>query len=788
MKNCFSIACAFLVGSLVASAQLKPVKSFPLWQVRLNKGPFLNAQQVNTNYILALNPDRLLAPFLKEAGIEPKAPYYGSWESRGLGGQTGGHYLSALAQTYAATGHAELKRRLDYMIDWLETCQQKNGNGYVGGVPDGNAMWADLAAGKMEVGNFSLNKKWVPWYNMHKLYAGLVDTWLVTKNEKAKRVLIHLANWCYTVTSGLSDEQMQQMLRCEQGGMNDVMADVAEITGDAKYLKLAERFSDQKILNPLLQKRDELTGLHANTQIPKVSGFMHIGELANNSDWKDAAEFFWQTVVDNRNVSIGGNSVREHFNSVNDFSDLAYSKEGPETCNSHNMLRLSKRLFLDQPQSRFIDYYERTTYNHILSSQHPERGGFVYLTPMRPQHYRIYSSPEQCFWCCVGTGIENHAKYGELIYAHSDKDLYVNLFIPSTLTWQEKGLRLTQETSFPAEEWSVLKLRLDAPQAFALKVRKPSWLRDHQMQVKVNAKEVPVLADGSGYITISRTWKTGDQIALYLPMETRTEPYPDNSSWLSFVHGPIVLAAVTSKNDLVGLVANDGRKAHVPNGPLYPVDEAPVIISNSNKFKPQLKRLSKNEMRFSAANYIYQEKFKSIELVPFYTVHDARYMLYWPVSAENNVTESQKKWAAEERTKYPVETSTLDEVAPGEQQPEVDHNFEGEKTETGVFKDRRWRNTTAWFSYELRNDQKNAGKLRITYYGADKDQTYHLYVNDVLIQRVTLDGSKGEKFADEEYVLPAAITRSFTGKPLKVKFVANEGSPVPNIYYLRLLK
>lgn len=319
MKNIFLYFIILYGVPTLAFTQTGPLKLFPLSSVRLLESPFKQAQETDRKYMLALNPDRLLAPYLREAGIEPKAKSYGNWESSGLDGHIGGHYLSALSNMYAATGNKELLQRLNYMIDWLDKCQQKNGNGYVGGIPGGKAMWQEIAQGKIDAEAFSLNKKWVPWYNLHKLYAGLVDAYQIAGNQKAKEVLIKLSDWCLKLTAHLSDEQMQTMLRCEQGGMNEVLANVAAITGDAKYLTLAKRFSDRKILNPLLQQKDSLNGLHANTQIPKVVGYMRIAELNGDKSWANAADFFWKTVVDNRTISIGGNSVREHFNPSDDF-------------------------------------------------------------------------------------------------------------------------------------------------------------------------------------------------------------------------------------------------------------------------------------------------------------------------------------------------------------------------------------------------------------------------------------------------------------------------------------
>lgn len=775
-----------LVSTATVYGQSTQLQSFPLSSVRLLESPFKAAQQTDMKYILALDPDRLLKPYLKEAGIESKAETYGNWENTGLDGHIGGHYLSALSEMYAATGNKQLNEKLNYMLNWLEKCQQKNGNGYIGGVPGSKALWDDIAKGKIDAGSFSLNNKWVPWYNIHKLYAGLIDAYTLTGNVKAKNMLIKLSDWCLNLTANLSDEQIQQMLRSEHGGMNEAFADVAAITGDKKYLKLAQKFSHKGILNPLLHSKDSLNGLHANTQIPKVIGFMRIAEVSGNKEWAGAANFFWNTVVNNRTISIGGNSVREHFNPASDFSSMIESREGPETCNSYNMLKLSKHLFLSDPSSRYMDYYERTTYNHILSSQHPN-GGFVYFTPIRPRHYRVYSEPQKSFWCCVGSGMENHGKYGEIIYAHDNRNLYVNLFIPSILRWKEKGITVTQNTKFPFEEKSSIKLTLNKPQTFAIKFRYPSWVESGKMKIYVNNKEISIKKDIYSYVSVDRNWKTGDVISVILPMQTKAEQLPDKSSWVSFVHGPIVLAAVTDTTDLVGLRADDSRMGHIANGPIYPIEDAPLLVSNNTDLAVSVKPVKNKPFTFSASDLIYQEKYKNLQLVPFFQIHDARYMLYWPYTTKEKLPEIQRAMREREEAKLKLESVTVDVVTPGEQQPESDHNFKGEKTETGIFKERHFRYGQGFFSYDLKNSQLQARKLSITYFGADKNRNFDVYVNDILLSSVSMDGSEGDKFIDKIIELPAGILNG-NYKVLQVKFKAKSGSAITGIYEVRLLK
>ena len=386
----------FLIGltaiALTASAaQTKRIETFPIKSVRLTDSQFQKNQQADIHYLLALDADRLLAPYLKGAGLTPKAENYTNWENTGLDGHIGGHYVSALSYMVAATGNQEISARLDYVLSELKRCQDARKDGYVGGVPNPDEIWGQIAKGDIHPNSFGLNNRWVPLYNIHKIYAGLRDAYLIAGRQQAKEMLVKLTDWMVNEVSKLSDDQIQQMLISEHGGLNETFADVAELTGDKKYLKLAHQFSDQRILQPLIKGEDNLTGKHANTQIPKIIGYKRIADLEGRGDWDRAVKFFWDVVVNHRSVSIGGNSEREHFNPTDNFTSLLASEQGPESCNTYNMLRLSKMLYQTTADKNYIDYYERALYNHILSTMNPVQGGFVYFTPMRAGHYRVYS-------------------------------------------------------------------------------------------------------------------------------------------------------------------------------------------------------------------------------------------------------------------------------------------------------------------------------------------------------------------------------------------------------------
>ncbi len=791
------VAVAMVAAVIVTGRRLprqgRSVTTFPLSQVRVLDGPFKHAQDLNVEYIRALEPDRLLAPFLTEAGLAPKAAKYPNWESTGLEGHTTGHYLTALAQIWAATGDPEMKRRLDYMVAELAACQRSNANGYVGAIPGGRQLWTEIAAGTLHVERFALNGKWVPWYNLHKLFAGLRDAYQIGGNDQARAVLVQLADWAERVTSKLSDDQMQQMLGAEQGGMNEVLADVFAMTNDRKYLTLAQRFSQRVLLDGLEHHQDTLTGLHANTQIPKAIGYARLAQLGGEPGGLDAAKFFWQTVVRHRTVAFGGNSVREHFNPQDDFSSMIESREGPETCNTYNMLRLTEQLFRAEPSAEYADFYERAVFNHILSTEHPVHGGFVYFTPIRPRHYRVYSQPSQCFWCCVGTGMENHGKYGQFIYAHSGDELFVNLFIASALHWPERSLELSQETSFPDEARTRLVLSLQRPARFTLRVRHPSWVAAGAFRIRVNGEPWPDNSTPSSYAAVTREWRNGDRVEIDLPMGTTIERLPDGSDYVAILHGPIVLAAKTGTEQLDGLIAGDGRMAHVSPGPYLPLDGAPMLVGDVATFADHIRPVAGKAMTFTAMDVIRPAQARGLELVPFFRVHDSRYMIYWRAVARGDYSKVVAQLEVEESERLSLERLTLDRVTPGEQQPEVEHNVQGEGATTGVTNGRAWREASGWFRYELRIPAASSaarGKslaLRVTYSDGQRDRMFDILVNDRAIAAVSLEGQHPDRFADVTYRIPPDLALAANGI-LRVRFVAKPGSRAGAVYDVRLLE
>jgi len=800
------LALALLTPSPGSAAEL-----FQLADVRLQSGPLLDAQNTNLHYLLSLDPERLLAPFRREAGLPVPVASYGNWESSGLDGHMGGHYLSALALMVAASGDTELRQRLDAFVAELRRCQLAHGDGYLGGIPEGQTAWRQLARGQLQVDNFSLNGRWVPWYNLHKVFAGLRDAWRHAGHALARDMLIELSDWAWRLTASLSEAQLQDMLRAEHGGMNEIFADVADISGDARYLSLAEKFSQQALLQPLRAGQDQLSGLHANTQIPKVIGFQRVAALSGKPDWNQAAQFFWQTVRERRSVAIGGNSVKEHFHGLQDFQPMLNEVEGPETCNSYNMLKLTELLFQaeapDGQRARYADFYERALYNHILSAQHPGHGGFAYFTPMRPNHYRVYSQPEKAMWCCVGSGLESHGRHASFIYAHEGDTLYVNLFVASTLNWRTQGLQLTQSTRFPDRGSS--RITVHQAGVFALKIRHPEWVAAGQLQLRLNGRLLKSRPSRPGsYLELRRRWAAADRLDIRLPMRTQLEPMPGTAGTpikgrhYAVLHGPIVLAAKTTPfpGERLRWLADDSRMGHIAQGPVCPQQSAPLFVSDSvEQARRAIKPVRGQALTFNATGLIQgQNKGQgALRLIPFFRLHDSRYQLYWAHARPAELGPWRAAQAAAERERVALEALTVDQVAPGEQQPEVDHGFLGEETESGLNGSARWRHARRWFSYVMQDPKAEARVLRLQFARADAGRRFNLKLNGEWLQRFELgpdpgaepgtSGGASSELYSVDLLLPAALLARAQGR-LELRFEAEPGSFAGGLYGLRLLR
>lgn len=793
MKKQLMIALLSIAPALGVVAQDKLYKDeFPLGDITLLDGPLKHARDLNVQVLLKYDCDRMLAPYRKEAGLQPRKPSYPNWD--GLDGHVGGHYLSALAIN-AATGNEECRKRMEYMISELQLVLDANNqrpeawcHNYIGGVPNSAKMWTAFSKG--DFGPYF--GTWAPFYNIHKMYAGLRDAWLYCGNEQAKNLFLKFCDWAVDITRDLNDEQMEKMLGNEHGGMNEVLADAYAITGEQKYLDCARRFSHRMLLVPLENGKDCLDNMHANTQIPKVIGYQRIAELAHDVQYHNASEYFWEIVTRQRSLALGGNSRREHFPTKENCIDYINDIDGPESCNTYNMLKLTEDLNRVKPNGMYGDFYETAMFNHILSAQHPQHGGYVYFTSARPRHYRNYSAPNEAMWCCVGTGMEDHGKYGQFVWTHDkgvkaeDDALYVNLFVASELNWKDRKMVIRQQTTFPYAETSVVEVA-KGKGTFILKVRKPSWCENFTV------KGVGFDADSyeeNGFVCMKRKWKKGDQVKISMPMHAYIKPMINVPQYVAIMYGPILLGMKTGTEDMRGLIADDSRFGQYAGGKKLALDEAPILLpKHLDDIAKNLKPVPGKPLHFKLATHM--ENTIDGELQPFFEIHDSRYMMYWLALGENDYKAYMQKLADEEKARQALEARTVDKVNPGEQQPETDHRMETDDSNKGntegiFFRDAK---DGHYFSYLMQTKGETNLSLQLKFWGQDEWRTseFDIYVNDKLLCSVNNSHRwRTTQFKTVDYAIPSEFVKG--KKEIRVKFVAHKGKQVGQIYGVRLVK
>ncbi len=591
---------------------------FNLGQVKLLPSPFERAMKVNQKYLLALDADRMLWPYHERAGLPIKGERYGGWELKDIVGQTAGHYMSALSLMYASSGDNRFKDRVDYIVSEIAKAQQKHGDGYTG--PVRPEVWKNIFSGDLKAHKWGVGGGYVPWYVIHKTFAGLIDAYIQTDNKQALEVVIKLADWAKKGTDNLDEAQFQDMLRAEHGGMSESLAHLYAITGNKDYLTLAQRFDHKEILDPLVKKEDKLAGYHVNTQLPKILSAARLYELTGDQRYAAAVNFLWDRVINTRSMAPGGVDLREHFYEAgSESAHLAWNSS--ETCSVYNMLKLTRSAFSWNPSAATMDYYERALYNQILGSQDPDSGGMTYFYNLKPGHFKIYSTPFDAMWCCVGSGIENHSKYADTIYSHNDDTLWVNLFIPSLLDWQEKDVRIRMETKFPAEETITLTINTKKSQKLDLKVRVPYWATQGG-EVTINGEKQNVKSTPESYLTLSREWKDGDKIAVRLPMSLRLRKARDKANLLTIMYGPVVLAGELGAKGMPSDVSPSQAAHSGEMDPPVPV----LLIDADNDLSSWLKRVPGETVRFKTVGV---GKPNDVTLIPLADLHHQRYTVYW---------------------------------------------------------------------------------------------------------------------------------------------------------------
>lgn len=768
-------AFVLLVLFIVTSCQsdktkndVRKVVPFQLNQVTLLDGPFKHATELNKQVLLNYEPDRFLAKYRIEAGLKPKAEHYHGWEDNTIAGEGVGHYLSAISMMYETTGDEEFKRRAEYIVDELAECQQANGGGYVGAIPNGRKIFEDqVAKGDIRSQGFDLNGLWSPFYNYHKMMAGLRDAYHLLGIEKALTVEKGFADWVGTIVAPLSDAQMQKMLACEYGGMNEVLADLYGDTDDKKYLELSRTFYQKAVLDSIAIGKDVLSGLHANTQIPKFIGLARDYELTQNDKAKQTASFFWNRVVNHHSYVTGGNGNHEYFGPPDQLRNRL-SDGTTETCNVYNMLKLTNHLFEWEPNAAAADFYERALFNHILSTQNPENGKVIYNLSLEMGGNK-YFQDYYAFTCCVNSGMETHSKYGGSIYFHNDNELYVNQFIASQVDWSEKGIVFRQTTDFPKEQRTTILFETEKPTTLDLKIRYPYWA-EKGVRVLVNGEAQEVDQQPSSFISLNREWKTGDKIEVEFPFSIRKESMPDDPNRVAIMYGPLVMAGVLGPKD-------DPRATEV--------NYVPIFLAENADPKTWVKPTGDtNEFEVTGVSQP-----RDFILKPFYEVYDKTYSVYWDVFNEASWKEHKESFQAELERRKKLEERTFDFVQPGEMQPERDHNFKGDSVYVETMKDRKARvaNRGGWFSFDMKVMTGQPMALVVDYWGGyTGGKTFDILVNDQKIATENISGKKDGEFIDVQYNIPEELTLS--NNMITVKFVGHVGSRTGPVFGIRTIK
>jgi len=745
------------------------VEPLPLSQVRLLPSPFLDAVESNRHYLLTLEPDRLLHNFRAGAGLPPKGERYGGWEGDTIAGHTLGHYLSALALMHAQTGDPETKRRVDYIVAELALCQKARGTGYVGGLlrkrkdgslVDGEEIFGELAKGDIRSGGFDLNGAWSPLYNIHKTFAGLFEAQDHCGNAQAQEVAVGLGRYFQRIFAALSDEQMQAVLACEYGGLNESYAELFARTGDRQWLIVAQRIHDRRVLDPLARREDDLPNLHANTQIPKIIGLARIHELTGTQESGIAARFFWDTVTRHHSYVIGGNADREYFFAPDAISQHL-TEQTCEHCNSYNMLKLTRHLYGRGADASLFDYYERTHFNHILAAHDPATGMFTYMTPLMSRIKRDFSSPTDDFWCCVGTGMESHAKHGESIYWQGKDALLVNLFIPSRAHWAAQQADIELRTSYPYDGEVTLRIAaLRRPGAFTLALRVPAWASS--ASISVNGRPAaPVRV--AGYAVIRRQWRPGDVVSMIMPMALRIESTPDDRDTIAVLRGPLVLAADMgpANQPLTDAAAPALVGADILAG-FSPVEGQPAVYRTQGLGRPA-------DMRFG----------------PFYRAYDRRSAVYFKRFTDAGWEKEKTAFAAEQARLADLAARSVDVMHLGEMQPERDHGLSSELSYPVVYRGRNGRDARSGGFFQFRMKVKPGPLvLEATYWGDERKRAFDILVDGQKVATQELEALQPGRFIDIDYPVPERLTRG--KESVTVRFEPHAGHTAGPVFGVRL--
>jgi len=782
-------------------------RRLPLDAVRLRPGgPLEHAQQLDRKYLLELEPDRMLAYFRERAGLKPKAEPYGGWDGggRNLTGHVCGHYLSAVSLMWAATGDDEFKRRADYIVDELKIVQDKNGDGYLVALEGGRDSFNRLAKGDIEVAAFDLNGQWSPWYTLHKMYAGLRDAYRFTGNKTALDVEIKFAAWAEGILSGLSDAQLQKMMLCEFGGMNETLVDLYADTGDKRWLDLSWKFEHRAFIDPLQRHQDDLGGKHANTAIPKLIGSVDRFAYTGRASDLQAGSFFFDAVVHHHDFSTGGHGQSEAYGPPDVIGGIVDGRTA-ESCNVYNMLKLARRLFTIDPDVHYADYHERALFNHQMASIDPNDGRMCYMVPVGRGVTHEYQDMFHAFTCCVCTGMENHALINDGIYYEDGDHLWVNIYVPSTAQWADAGVKLAMETDFPVGESAKLTMDVKSPRKFTLKMRRPYWAGD-DFRITVNGQsvEAPPVNVGdtegrhgpyyfpyplSSYVDIERTWKSGDVVEVTLPKSLRLEPTPDDPRRTTIMWGPLVLAGDIGPEPERGRGRQGGPDGPPPERPI-----APVLVAADKPLERWFEPVAGKPGHFRTAGIgrepTAEGAARDVELMPFHELHERTYAVYWDTYTPEGWEKKHAEYVAEAKHEAMLDAASVASVPVGNFREEQAFHYQGgdDARRPVRVQDRFGRAARSWFSYDVPVDPSHPMALVVTYHsgGRGGPASFEVQVDGRKVADATETPSDPPRFHDVTYPVPAALVKG--KEKVTVRFQANEGSRIAPVFGIRMVR
>ncbi|UCD49864.1 MAG: glycoside hydrolase family 127 protein [Phycisphaerales bacterium] len=765
-------------GREVVELEARP---FDLRDVRLLDGPFRDAMLRTQRYLHALGSERLLWYFRKTAGLETPGEPLGGWEKTELRGHTMGHYLSACALMVASTDDDSLRDKANAIVAELAKCQEALGSGYLSAYPEEQI---DRVLARQRV--------WAPWYTLHKIYAGLIDMYVYCGNEQALEIAQGMARWAKGRLGKLGRAAMQDVLNhTEQGGMNETLANLYGVTGEKQWLELAQRFNQDRYNDPLLMHRDELKGQHVNSFIPNTVGSARQYELTGDPSGRHIAEFFWQCVVHGRSYCTGGTSIDEHWRSDPYCLADRLDAHTQETCCTYNMLKLTRHLFAWQPDVKYMDYYERNLINSILATQDPRTGMMMYFVTLGSGYWKYFNTPRDSFWCCTGSGLENHGKYADTIYFHNDETLWVNLFIASELNWKDKGVAVRQDTTFPDESATKLTIEVDRPTEFELRLRVPAWATQG-VTLKIDGRPQAVTAQPGSFLSIRRTWSEKTTIEMAMPMKLWLCPMPDDTSLAAVMCGPLVLAGQLGEIE-------------VPQESIYTTDnwfefpedrivEAPVIVTTQRDPAMWIEPVRTVPAKRLTFRTIDVGRPRDVTLVPYHELFGQHYAVYWRITDEAGWQRIQAERKAREEAKArevarqaALDARKVDAIEIGVSESEQAHGMKGENTRNGTHAGRRWRDAEdGWFEYRMKVLRDKPVTLHCTYWGSDGGRTFDILVDGTKIATQKLAENEPGEFFDVEYDIPTELTEG--KESVVVHFAAHAGSTAGGVFGCATLK